>query len=199
MNWSRIYHTGWWARQKFCRHQTPQKLELISRPWTSPKKPHVWRVISHKYLLFLTSLIKEAVILNMSEAEYSITFPTFLFNPAETQFRINLSKASSHGGIVYWPKSQHYIFRTDASTSAVRHVLKDLFKVKQKADEKEKQCLKRFNEATFKWVNVHSEDEKTKLYVDGLSPRNNIVLTPRRKSVHFTTKSVIQPPPKYYL
>ena len=48
---------------------------------------------------FLTRFVNEADILAMSEAQAFIALPTFLADPAETQFRTNLSGGSRRGGI----------------------------------------------------------------------------------------------------
>lgn len=47
----------------------------------------------------LTRFINEVDMLQMSEAQAFIAIPTFLAEPAETQFGSNLSGASRHGGI----------------------------------------------------------------------------------------------------
>lgn len=64
------------------------------------------------------------------------------------------------------------------------NVLEDLHKVRQKADEKECQYNKRLNEAIFRRGNVHSEDENVTLYVDGLSPKINMVVAHHCETVH---------------
>ena len=54
---------------------------------------------------FLTRFVNEADILAMSEAQVFIALPTFLADPAETQFQTNLSEGSRRGGITCWPEA----------------------------------------------------------------------------------------------
>ena len=61
---------------------------------------------------FLARYVNEADMLDMTEAQAFIALPTFLSEPAETQFRTNLSGASRHGGITCWPEAVQYMLRT---------------------------------------------------------------------------------------
>lgn len=61
---------------------------------------------------FLTRLVNEAYSFNMSEAQAFIAPPTFLTDMAEAKFRINLSGASRHGAVTWWPEFIQYILRT---------------------------------------------------------------------------------------
>lgn len=49
----------------------------------------------------------------------------------------------------------------------MRDVLDDFRNVEQKADKKEDQYRKRLKEDMYRCRNVHSEDQKTTLYVEG--------------------------------
>lgn len=62
-----------------------------------------------------------------------------------------------------------------------------------KSDEKEDQYLKRLNEAMLICGKVHSEGDKKTLYVNGLKPTINKVVTQHHESVHhrdFTFESL---------
>lgn len=52
-----------------------------------------------KIFHFLTRLVNEAEMMNMSEVQEFIDLHTFLDDPAKTQFRTNHSGASGHGGV----------------------------------------------------------------------------------------------------
>lgn len=66
-----------------------------------------------KIFNFLTRFVNKADMLNISEALAFIALKTFLVDPAETQFRTNLSGASSHGGKrVCQKKSSTFCVRT---------------------------------------------------------------------------------------
>lgn len=66
----------------------------------------------------------------------------------------------------------------------MRKLLEYLLKFNQKADEKEDKYRKRLNEDTLRCGNVQSENDNITLYVDGLSPKINMVVTHHRQSVH---------------
>lgn len=77
-----------------------------------------------------------------------------------------------------------YLLHTHVAASAMRDVPEELRNVKQKADEKEDQYRKWLNEAILRCGNVHSEAEKVNLYVDGLSPKIDMVVAHHRETVH---------------
>ena len=79
-----------------------------------------------KIFEFLTQFFNEADILAISEAQTFIALPDFLANPAETQFRTNLSGGSRRGGITSWPEAIQYLFRTDVNAAAMREALESL-------------------------------------------------------------------------
>ena len=133
---------------------------------------------------FLTRFVNEADMLNMSEAQAFIALPTFLADPAETQFRTTLSGASRRGGVTCWPEAVQYLLRTYATAFAMREVLADLRNIKQNANESEESYRKRLNEAIFRCGNVHTEDEKMTLYVDGLSETIRMVVARYRETIH---------------
>ena len=133
---------------------------------------------------FLSRFVNEADMLNMSEAQAFIALPIFLADPAETQFRTNLSGASRHGGVTCWTEAIQYLLRTYATASAMRKFLEDLRNIRQGEDEVEEAYRKRLNECVFRCGNVHSEDEKMTLYVDGLSDTIRMIVARYRESVH---------------
>lgn len=120
---------------------------------------------------FLTLFLDVDDMLNMSEAQAFIDLPTFLADPADTQYRTNLSGVSSHGGMTCWPEAIQDLLRTYATASAMCEGLEDLRNVKQKPDENEDQYRKRLNEAIFRCGNVHSEDKKITVYVTSYRQR----------------------------
>lgn len=58
---------------------------------------------------FLDSIVNDADMLNMLEAQAFIAFQKILAYPAEMKFCTNLSGASHHGGITCWLKTIQYL------------------------------------------------------------------------------------------
>ena len=75
---------------------------------------------------FLTRFVNEANILAMSEAQAFIALQTFLDDPAETQFRTNISGDSRRGGITCWPEVIQYLLRAYANAAAMWEALESL-------------------------------------------------------------------------
>lgn len=123
-------------------------------------------------------------MLNLSEALAFIALQTFFADPAETQFRTNMSGESGRGGSKCWPEAIQYLFYTYAVTFAISEVLEDLQEVKLKVHKKEDAYRKGLNESIFRCHNVHSGDEKITLYVYGLSRTSHMVVSHHRENVH---------------
>lgn len=85
---------------------------------------------------FLTHFVNEGDMLSISEVREFIALTTFSPNPAEIKFRTNLSGAYHHRGITLWPEAIQYLLRSYTTASAMREVLEDLFKVKEKSGRK---------------------------------------------------------------
>ena len=68
---------------------------------------------------FPTRFVNEANILAMYESQAFIALQTFLADPAETQFRTNLSGGSRRGGITFWTEAIQYLLRTYATAAAM--------------------------------------------------------------------------------
>ena len=133
---------------------------------------------------FLTRFVNESDMLNMSEAQSFIALPMFLEEPAETHFRTTLSGMSRRGGVTCWPEAVQYMLRTYATPTAMREALETLRDVRQENTETEEDYRKRLNVAIHRCGNVHSEDEKMTLYVDGLAPTIRTVVARHRESVN---------------
>lgn len=71
---------------------------------------------------FRTRFVNETDMFNGSEAQEFIALPTFLTDPAETQFRTNLSGASRNGGVVCWTESIEYLLRTYKNASSIPEI-----------------------------------------------------------------------------
>lgn len=111
-------------------------------------------------------------MINMSEAQAFISLPTFLDDPSETQFHIDLNGASCHDCVASWTESKQYLSLIYAARCAMRIVIEDLRNIRRNEDDKEDEYRKRLNEAKLVCGKVHSEEEKITLYVDGLSPNS---------------------------
>ena len=133
---------------------------------------------------FLTRFVNEADMLGMSEAQAFVALPAFLKGDAEVQFKANLSGASRLGGVTCWPEAVQYLLETYATPSAMRESLVHLRSVSQGVDETEIAYRKRLLGALHRCGNVHGEDEKMTLYVDGLLPTLRTVVARYRESVH---------------
>ena len=132
---------------------------------------------------FLSRFVNEADMLSMSEAQAFIALPMFLEDPAETQFRTNLSGASRRGGLNCWPEAVQHLLRTYATAATMREALENLRQTQQNPDELEQEYRKRLSNAIFRCGNVHSEDEKMMLYVDGLSDTIRMPVARFRESI----------------
>lgn len=62
-----------------------------------------------KILNFLVCFVKEADMWRMSEDQGFVALPTFLVDPAEMQFRTNLSVESRRGEISCWLEAVQYL------------------------------------------------------------------------------------------
>ena len=109
---------------------------------------------------FLHRFVNEAYMLAMSEAQPFIALSTFLADPAETQFRTNLSGGSRRGGITCSPEAIQYLLRTYATTAAMREALESLRNIRKASTEDEEEYCKRFNQGIFRCGNIHEEDKK---------------------------------------
>lgn len=69
---------------------------------------------------FLTRFIREDDALRMSEAQAFVTLPTFLADPAETQFCTSLSGVSRRGGVTCGPDAIEYLLRKYETPSTIR-------------------------------------------------------------------------------
>jgi len=132
---------------------------------------------------FLTRFVNEADMLAMSEAQAFIALPSFLADPAETQFRTNLSGGSRKGGVTCWPEAIQYLLRTYATPTAMREALEHLRNIRQGEMEAEEEYRKRLNQAIYRCGNVHEEDEKMTYYIDGLSDTIRMVVARYRESI----------------
>ena len=84
---------------------------------------------------FLHRFVNEAYMLAMSEAQPFIALPTFLADPAETQFRTNLSGGSRRWGITCLPEATQYLPRTYETAAARREALGILRTIRQASIE----------------------------------------------------------------
>lgn len=85
---------------------------------------------------FLNRFVNQTKMLNNSEAQDVIALQTFLEDPANTQFCINLSGASRNGGIHFWAEAIMYLLNAFKYNSAMCEVLEDVHNIKQESDEK---------------------------------------------------------------
>lgn len=118
-------------------HRQPEVLVHINKLNLTSRKHKFDRTHQIKNFYFITLFRNEADIINMSEAQTSITLPKFLGNPSETHFRTNLSRTSRHDEVTCWPRAIRYLLRTYTTVSAMGEVLEDLRNVRQKAEKVE--------------------------------------------------------------
>lgn len=86
----------------------------------------------------------------MSEAQAFIALPTFLADPAESQFRTNHAGESRNGGITCWSEAIKYLLWTYETASVMNEVIEDLRNVKPKLDVKEDAYRKRLDPVIFR-------------------------------------------------
>lgn len=125
-------------------------------------------------------------MINMAAAQWFISPQSYLADPLETHLGTKLSGASCHGGTPCWTETIQYPFRMYETASAMREMLEDLCKFKQKADKTEDEYRKRLNGAIVRCGNFHSEDEKIILYLDGLSTTINIKVSHHLENIHLS-------------
>lgn len=77
-------------------------------------------------------------MLRMFEAEVFIAMPTFLNEPAETQFFTSFNGTSHHGGVNWRPEAVQYLLGTYATALAMSQVLYNLCGIRQGNTEVEK-------------------------------------------------------------
>lgn len=110
--------------------------------------------------------------------------PTFLTEQAETQICTNLRGSSRHSAITCWPEAILYLLLPYTTASTTCEVLEDLRNLHQGEMEVEEVYQKRLNEAFFRCRNVHREDEKITLYINGLSETIQAVVDRYRERIH---------------
>lgn len=132
----------------------------------------------------IARFVNDAEMLIMSERRAFIALPTFLTEAAETEIRMNFGRTSRHSGITCWPEAIEYLLRTYMTSSAMRIVLEELHNIRRGERKFEDDYWKRLKEEVFRCGNVHREDGKITIYVDGLSDTIRTAVARYGKSVH---------------
>lgn len=83
---------------------------------------------------FPSLFVNEADTLKMREAQSFTDLPHFVENPAEPQYRANLSGDSCYGGITCCSGAVQYILRTYAKPTTIREALDNLRSIRQRAE-----------------------------------------------------------------
>ncbi|CAN8070507.1 unnamed protein product [Agarophyton chilense] len=118
---------------------------------------------------FLNRFVAEADTLEMSEPQAFLSLPHFLKGFALEQYRsVCGSLTADEGGVTSWPEAVQYLLRSYSTSNAIRQAILDLRDVTQKPEKGEAKYNSRLNKASVRCGNVHSTEDKTTLYIDGL-------------------------------
>lgn len=117
---------------------------------------------------FLTRIVEEADMLSITEGQLFVLLPHLLNGDAASQYRATV-KGSRSNGVTCWPEAVQYFLRTYATTNAIRDANHAFRGLKQILHEDEVTFSARVNLAAFKCGNVHDEDEKITVFIDGLN------------------------------
>lgn len=122
-----------------------------------------------KVLAFLAEFVRECNTLSISEGQAYVALPYLLKGSAKEQFlAARTIDEEDDGGVTCWPEAVQYLLRTYATSNAIRDAILALRDTRQREDEGERVYAARLSKAAARCGNVHSSEEKTTMYVDGL-------------------------------
>ena len=129
-------------------------------------------------LNFLRRFCDEANTLNMSEAQAYVALSYFLRGFALDQFQtVKDAYAASEGGVTCWPEAVQYLIRSYATSTAIREAIISLRDIQQKPTESEMEYSARLNQVEFRCGNVHPIAEKITMFISGLNPAIEPLIT----------------------
>ena len=132
----------------------------------------------------------EANTLNMSEAQAYVALSYFLKGFALDQFQtVKDAYAASEGGVTCWPEAVQYLIRSYATSNAIGEAIISLRNIRQKPTEFEMEYSARLNQAELRCGNVHAIAEKITMFISGLNPAIEPLITCVRE----------EPPSRSYL
>lgn len=134
-------------------------------------------------LNFLACFVREANILEMSEAQAYLALPQFLQGFALSQFEaVRDSSAGGDGGVRCWPEAVQYLLRSYATSNEIQRAMMDLRNVTQNPGEDERDYSTRLEDACRRVGNVHSLHEKCTMFESGLVPEIRALVSRHREA-----------------
>ena len=131
---------------------------------------------------FLRKFCDEANTVDMSETQAYVALSYFLKGFALDQFQtVKDAYAASEGGVTCWPEAVQYLIRLYATSTAIREAIISLRDIRQKPTESEMECSACLNQAEPRCGNVHPIAEKIPMFISGLNPAIEPLITRVRK------------------
>lgn len=120
---------------------------------------------------FLTRLVREGNIQEMSEAQAIAALPSFLDGFAKSQYETGAETVfPEEGGISSWPEAVQYRLRNYAQSSTISLAIADLRAGSQGLLETERELATRMNQTVCRCGNAYPPEEVLTLYIDAHHP-----------------------------
>ena len=134
-------------------------------------------------LAFLLHFVDDSNTLDMNEAQTYIAIPYFLKGFALDQYQAVKDAYSANEGVVScWPEALLYLLRSYVQSNAIREATLSLRDVLQNSGETEMQYSNRLNQSELRCGNVQSLEEKMTMFVNGLDPAIEPLVSRHRES-----------------
>ena len=132
---------------------------------------------------FLRRFVSEAEQLAMSEEQAYIALPFFLKGAAKSHFESVMDTTSEgEGGVTCWPEAVQFLLRSFATANNIRAAVLALRDVRQYPQEDEQTYSGRLAKAEVRRGNIHTQDEKKTLFIDGLLPATKAIISRHRET-----------------
>ena len=133
---------------------------------------------------FLLRFVCEAEQVAMSEEQAYIALPFFLKGAAKSHFDSAMGTTSEgEGGVTCWPEAMQFLLRSFATANNIRAAVLALRDVRQHPQEDEQTYSGSLAKAEVRCGNIHTQDEKKTLFIDGLLPATKAIIS-RRHETH---------------
>ena len=90
--------------------------------------------------------------------------------------------SEGEGGLTCWPEAVQYLLRSYATANHIRAAVLALRDVRQHPTEDEQTYSGRLAKAEIRCGNIHTQDEKKTLFIDGLLPAIKAIVSRHRKT-----------------
>ena len=132
---------------------------------------------------FLRRFFGEAEQLAMSEDQAYIALPFFLEGEAKIHYEAVLDTISEgEGGVTCWPEAVQYLLRSYATANHIRAAVLALRDVRHHPTEDEQTYSGRLAKAEIRCGNIHTQDEKKTLFIDGLLSAIKAIVSRHRET-----------------